>query len=303
MKPRQSYAVLILFLFTSGSLTFGTSEGQQRDENEAIILIPKKFDYAIGSPKRTQFVSIYDKARQITGDTAFSRTLEQEVLQEEQRRRAMQQSKEASFPYSSFFVPILLAFANNGFATSFQDTFKKSTNVLVVAWLPVLFLNATWIEMISVALLLVRPAVWSFLVNDFFTDTWAILKKLLLSELWRHFWKHATKIVPMPILSPSAEYLKFTPDWFQTGFSHAKKVVDKFVQGLLRKSIERCFQESLGIAVGAISESFPERGHKLLGLDKHDASGQLSPSETEVEEMVVQRDIESDVPVEDSISS
>ncbi|KAL3936544.1 MAG: hypothetical protein SGBAC_008159 [Bacillariaceae sp.] len=175
----------------------------------------------------------------------------------------------------------------------------------MITWLPVLLFNATWIERISAALLLVRPAIWSFLVNEFFTDTWAILKKLLLSELWRHFWKHATKISPMPILSPPAEYLGLAPDWFQMGWTHANKVVDRFVQGVLRKSVEKCFQESLGIAIGAISECVLKQRQKSLGLGQFEASTAYEPSagETEVEEMVVQTAIQQDIAADDNISS
>ncbi|CAJ1944485.1 unnamed protein product [Cylindrotheca closterium] len=312
MKPRQNNAALILFLFLSVSLTHVDSVEQRNDDteerSEAIVSIPKKkFDYAIGcSPKkRTQFVSLYDKALQVTGDSTFSRMLEHEqVLQEEQSQKlALQQQGNGemssfAFPYSSLFVPVLLAFAtHNGFSISFEDTFKKLRNLILVAWLPVLLFNASWIEISSFALLLFRPTVWSFLVDEFFTDTWTISKKLLLSELWRHFWKHTTHIFPIPNLSPSDEYLELTPDWFQMGFARVTKLVDKFAQGLVRKSIERCFQESLGITVGALSEYFLKNGHddslgRLNKLDAASAACEQSPGESEVEAMVVERAIE-----------
>jgi len=132
-------------------------------------------------------------------------------------------------------------------------------NILAVAWLPVLFFNATWIEILSIAVLLLQPSFWTFLVHDHLMDVRKILKKLLFSELWRHFWKLSTKFVPMPILSPPAEYLELTPNWFQLGWHHATKVADKFVQGLFRKSIERCIQETAVITVKSISESYLER--------------------------------------------
>lgn len=161
----------------------------------------------------------------------------------------------------------MIAVTKYGFATTFQETAKKSANILMFAWfantllLPVLLFNPNWIEVLSVALLLVRPHIWSFLVSDFFPDTWPIVRKLLVDELWRQFWKHTTRIVAMPILSPPTPYLELTPDWFQKGWIHANKVVDKYVHGLFRRFFEWSFQESLGIIVGATFENLSKRRH------------------------------------------
>jgi len=273
MKASRKFVALVLLSLKSRTLTYANVT-IQRDENEngEINLIPKRFDYAIGSPKQSKSLSLYDKAFQLTGDALFSRKLEEEELEEEQRSLEIKKSDRAS---SSFVLPtltIVLALTKHGFATTFQETMRKSANLLLLAWLPVFSVNANWIEMLSVTLLLVRAPMYSFVVNDFFSDTLAILKKILLGELWRRFWEHATKNSPIPILSPSAEYLELTPDWFQTGWARVNKVVDKHVQGLLRKSFERSFQEFLGVAVDALLESLPKAGQLSQELDHHEAS-------------------------------
>lgn len=282
MRQSRKFSFTLLGILTARVLS-NANGAHKFVENEDVksnqfSLSKRWVKQSIGAVTRKQFTSLPDKAFQITGDTPFSKMLEEEEMKIEQRRIALQQRSEASSSFQyGFFVPVFLSLATDGYTTFFQDGIKKSVNILTVAWLPVLFFSATWIEILSIAVLLLQPSIWTFLVNDLVMDVWTILKKLLLSELWRHFWRHATKFVPMPILSPPAEYLELTPNWFQLGWHHATKVVDKFVQGLFRKSVERWIQESLGITVKSISESYLERRNYWsleppVETEEHDAA-------------------------------
>eukprot|EP00980_Cylindrotheca_fusiformis_P012547 scaffold3079_cov119-Cylindrotheca_fusiformis.AAC.23 len=216
---------------------------------------------AIRSVKRLNSSSISEDAFRLTGDTAFSRQLKQ--IEDDNRRklRLLETGDEVSPPFSIYAgvtVLVLASFRFGGLSLILQEIVPKSANILVIAWLPVALLNASWIETLSFVTLLLQPSVRSFLVQEYWPETWTTIQKIILGELWRKLWLSVLKPLPKPLFAPSKGYFSSTPEWFQQGWVKVSEMIDKFVTGLVRKFVEQNVHDSFGILYESMANSILE---------------------------------------------
>lgn len=230
-----------------------------------------------------------ETALRLSGDTSFARELKKQ--EEEEERRQLQQQRQdqqqqqkrirkRSFSpplYASFVVLSLASVLQNGSVSMIlKDIIPKSISILTVAWLPVLFLNASWIEFISFATLFAQPTIRSFLITEFLPDIWSTLKKMALGELWKRLWASILAPLPKPLFTPILkDYYKLgdngdpaartatklpstLPSWFQRGWERINEAIEKFTQGLIRKSVEKSVHNSLGVLYEGLTNSILE---------------------------------------------
>lgn len=227
-------------------------------------------------------VKTSETAVRLSGDTSFARELKkQEKEEEEEERRQLQQQQKSkryfSPPlYASFVVLSLASVLQNGsISMILKDIIPKSISILTVAWLPVLFLNASWIEFISFATLFAQPTIRSFLITEFLPDIWSTLKKMALGEVWKRLWTSILAPLPKPLFTPILkDYYKLgdndstattatklpstLPSWFQKGWERINEAIEKFTQGLIRKSVEKSVHNSLGVVYEGLTNSILE---------------------------------------------
>jgi hypothetical protein len=215
----------------------------------------------VGSATNLNSSSLSEEALRLTDDTSFSRQLKRQEDEDDRKQRLKEKETRASpsrILYAGIAVLTLFSFRLGGSKAIFQELLPRSANVLAVAWLPVVLLHATWIELLSFATLLVQPSIRNFLVKEFVPETWSTLRKLILGELSRKVWSAVMKSLPKPLFTPGKEYLTSTPEWFQQGWGQASEIIDKFVTGLVRKSVQQSVHDSLGIFYESMTNSMLE---------------------------------------------
>lgn len=258
MKTICIYRILLLFLtlIETGNALKTATRKEEDSELDLDIRLPKTNLQSIPTTTKTT----------TSGSSASSIEWKNDSKQEEDQQEHVPERKERNqnqlLLSPSLFTSIaVLSIASIGDAKSLfkiiKDIIPKSFHILAIAWLPVLVLNASWIEYLSFATLLVQPSIRSFLIQEVLPDMWKSMKKLALTEAWRRLWASIMAPLPKPLFTPIAKDYNL-PKSLQTIWGRVNEVVDKFTQSLVRKSVEESVYESIGMLYESMSNSMLE---------------------------------------------
>lgn len=258
---------------SDGVSNLSSKKSKFRPSPRPFQLVAKGIQDTVGSVENFGSSTLAAEAFRLTGDTPFSRQLKQQEDEGIRQQSLKRWAIPSSIAYAGIVVVSFVSFHAGGTTKSFfQDIVPQSANILAVAWLPVVLLNASWIEVFSFATLLIQPTVRRFLVQDYLPETWSTLRKLIIGEVWRRVWSAVLKQMPKPLFTPGKDHFVSTPEWFQQEWRQFCDIIDKRVTGLIRKSVKQNFHDSVGIFYESMANSMME-----ITLLYEESSGENSP--------------------------
>jgi hypothetical protein len=209
--------------------------------------------------------NLSDLAVRMSGDSSFACRLKQQEEDEErnlQGKKFQSQSASSSVMSSILFGGMglvgLISLYLHGSTTLVQEIVSGWASAVAFAWLPTLFLRSSWFETLSLASLLLRPSVRNYVRRELLPAMWLSLRKMVLGEAWRRVWKVVLAPLPKQLFVPAkAEYSGFPP-WLQRGLEQCNGVIDKFTQGLIRKSVQQSTHLIIGIFYESVATSMLE---------------------------------------------
>jgi len=165
-----------------------------------------------------------------------------------------------SSPYlvNGLAVVAIASFSTGHGIKNLKELLVGGIAALSLVWIPTMLVHGGWVEFVGVVSLFAHPSTRRLVLGKILPKTFATLKKLVVTEVWRLIWASVLAPVPKRFLVPPDDLIKrihWLPDTIQEWFLYFRDKVDSFVMSTLKGSVQKSIHGSFGSVYDTVTVS------------------------------------------------
>ena len=257
---RNAFGVRKIGPLTVGSLSGGSNTSQTAECN-SMYLSDRAVSLFQGNPDASSFV---ERLRIQEEEEEEKRHIEI-ALQSSQRHHSGENGFVQLTTFGGAAVLAGVSLHMHGSPDILQTTLQDSVAALLLAWIPSLLLCGGsmggmigWEVVVPFVGLWLQPSTRYFLRSTFIPSLFNTWMKMFWSEVWRRAWAVLMAPLPKLLLVPDISWKRtgslywkarssHLPKFVRKGLQFVYEMVDKWTQSLMRKTIQKSVQASIGV--------------------------------------------------------